>query len=142
MYKPALLLMVFLAMVPVVYALFFTHIVDRAVTRLRIRGKTRSIAVAAADFESQAATAEKELTLVRAETDAAMAALDEAIGRWRPCADPDDAGWLIRSAADPNRYWSRAGWVTKSKAARFSGAEKATLTIPAHGKWARAPKLS
>lgn len=151
---PFILFVTFFVMVPLVYVLFFTTLVDNLLIKLR----ARQISKADAEPEKVAARGERsERDETFVDLDKIIAELDKVrLPGGSPKTSPNKRStraasltgktsrnekpfkpWAVRNTVDPDLFWSGSGWVTKAKVHRFDADEKAEVTLPECGKWYR-----
>jgi len=132
MIKPVLFIVVLFLMVPVVYVLFFTKILDRLIGRLRSGNPTRPISGAGKIIDATVVSEADDLELHRAKAPLSPES-----------RDPEACPWLIRNHNDQSLFWSLArGWVSREQADRFSEEEHLTMVLSPEGSWFKSVETS
>ena len=125
MIKPVLFIVILLLMVPVVYVLFFTKILDRVIGRLRSGDPARQVSGAGKIIDATVVSETDDFEMHRAKSPLSPESRD-------PKAYP----WLIRHRNDESLFWSSArGWVSRELADRFGEDEHLTMVLSPDGSW-------
>lgn len=140
MLKLLLLLLFVLAMIPVIYVLFFTQTVDKFLMKMRIGRRASSLESTVASMDAVVREAVEDLKVEKIQVDKALQTAAK-ITQMGPVKTIETHPWVIRHREFGGQYWSdKSGWVALRDADMFDAADHITVSLPSSGIWYRRRK--
>lgn len=135
MLKPLLLLLFVMALLPILYVLFFTRVIDQLLMKRRISRRVHSLESTVASVDHAVRDTIEDLKTEKMEVDRALEIVAH-ISKTTPPMPSHAQAWVIRHRECGDRYWSAAaGWVDIQEADQFDASHHETVVLPASGVW-------
>jgi hypothetical protein len=135
MLKPLLLLLFVMALLPILYVLFFTTVIDQLLMKRRISRRVHSLESTVASVDDAVRDTMEDLKTEKREVDRALEMVAH-ISKTPPPVRSHAHTWVIRHRECRDRYWAAtAGWVGIHEADRFDVAHHETTELPESGVW-------